>query len=124
MTNLQHLGRSGPVMRILLEAGVNKTSEVITPFHVGTEAGRLVLGDVVQGTHRIHVKVGRLPFRQFDAGYPRVTRRLLYRRTVPRTIASITSGAIQYLFISCVREPKESNNGLTVSPRKSLPDRP
>ena len=59
--------RGRPLQRVLLETRVHEVSEDVAPGGV-RECGGLVLGDVVQSTHGVHVEVGRLPLGQLDAG--------------------------------------------------------
>ena len=56
----------GSITRVFLEAGVHEVPENVRPVRAGN-GGAVVLSNVVQGAHGIHVEVGRLPLGQLDA---------------------------------------------------------
>ncbi len=57
---VEELGRSEPVRGVLAQAQVDKGPELGGPVR-RLERRAVVLGDVVQGTHGVHVEVWRLP---------------------------------------------------------------
>lgn len=53
--------RGGSITGILLKASVDEVAEHVGPVR-GVERGTVVLRDVVQRAHRVHVEVRRLAF--------------------------------------------------------------
>ena len=59
--------RGWSLKRILLKTRVNEVTEDVAPGWVGQARG-LILRDVIEGGHGVHVEVGRLPLGELNAG--------------------------------------------------------